>query len=313
MKGIDVSRWNGWPFNRQTEAGYKVSDFVIVKATQGTSYSRTDYFRKAIDRVLKDGKLGGAYHYAAGKDAIAEADFFVSVVKPYIGRIVLALDWEAGGNRAWGSTSWARRFVMRVRQKTGVTPMVYTGNDGVRQCGTCHDVSLLWFAGYPTGAANWSVPTWPSRYKTAPWKSWSIWQFTSGGKLDRNITGLTPADWKRLCGAQAAQEAPKQPQAQKPTASTKQGYSGAFPTLPLRGYYKYGDGIKTLKNHQTQIKRIQSFLVWGGFLKGTIDGKYGPQTELAVRNFQVKAGFPSKECDCLFGKKTLAAAKKYKK
>lgn len=310
MKGIDVSRWNGWPFNRRTEAGYKVSDFVIVKATQGTSYSRTDYFRKAIDRVLKDGKLGGAYHYAAGKDAIAEADYFVSVVKPYIGRIVLALDWEAGGNKAWGSTSWARRFVMRVRQKTGVTPMIYTGNDGVRQCGTCHDVSLLWFAGYPTGAANWKVPTWPSRYRTAPWKSWDIWQFTSGGKLDRNITGLTLSDWRRLCGAQAAQEATKKPQAQKPTSKPKHGYSGAFPTLPAHGSFKFGDGIMTLKSSGAQIRRVQALVNWIAGTALDVDGIYGAHTEQAVKKAQKLLGV---KADGKFGRKTLAAAKKYKK
>ena len=310
MKGIDVSRWNGWPFNRATEAGYKIADFVVVKATQGTSYGHTSYFRKAIDRVLKDGKLAGAYHYAAGKDAIAEADYFVSVVKPYIGRIALTLDWEIGGNRAWGSTSWARRFVMRVRQKTGVTPMIYTGNDGIRHCGTCHDISLLWFAGYPTGAANWNVPKWPNRYRTAPWKAWDIWQFTSGGGLDRNITGLTLSDWRRLCGAQAAQEAPKQPQAQKPTVNAKQGYSGVFPKLPGRGFYQYGDGYKTLTAYRAQIMKVQMLINWALGSKLKVDGEYGTKTTNAVWVFQQRAKIKR---DGKFGEKTLAAAKKYKK
>ena len=45
-------------------------DFVIVKATQGTSYINPD-FRRMAEAVLKAGKLLGIYHYAAGGNTLA--------------------------------------------------------------------------------------------------------------------------------------------------------------------------------------------------------------------------------------------------
>ena len=98
MRGIDVSHYDEWPFLPEVEQAYRESDFVIVKATHGTSYKYADYFAPVIEAVLEDGKLAGAYHYARGKDPKAEADYFLEVVKPYLGNIILALDWEERHN-----------------------------------------------------------------------------------------------------------------------------------------------------------------------------------------------------------------------
>ena len=306
MKGIDISHWNGWPFDAATADGYKDADFVVVKATQGVSYSYITYFAKAMAKANSDKKLLGAYHYASGGNPEAEADYFISVVKPYIGTAVLALDWEAGGNRAWGSKTWARKFVDRVHKKTGVWCMIYTGVEGVKHCANCATDCRLWFAGYPDNRKSWDVPAWPARYKIAPWSHWSIWQYTSGnGTLDRNISGIAAGPWKKLASPQPA-ETPKP----KPTGPTKKSYSGTFPSLPERGYYKFGDGWKTLSNHKTQIKRVQKLVNWIADDKLTVDGLYGAYTELGVKAAQKMLGV---EADGKFGKNTLAAARLYKK
>ena len=199
MRGIDISRYNGWPFNSITSAGYKDSDFVIVKATQGRSYDYTSYFTKAIDKVLSDGKLGGAYHYIDGSGAVKQAEYFVSIVKPYIGKIILVVDYESGSNSSWKNTTYVKQFIDKVYELTGVYCILYTGKEGVTYCKNCYPNSKLWFAGYPTNANNWTVPEWPSRYITSPWPKYDIWQFTSSNNaLDRNTTSLTKADWVSL-------------------------------------------------------------------------------------------------------------------
>ena len=98
----------------------------------------------------------------------------------------------------------------------------------------------------------------------------------------------------------------------KQVTVTKAGYSGAFPTLPARGFYQYGDGTKNLNTsaHHTQIKRVQALVNWITGGKIAVDGHYGVQTELAVRAAQKLLG---EKADGKFGAKTLAAAKKYKK
>lgn len=80
-------------------------------------------------------------------------------------------------------------------------------------------------------------------------------------------------------------------------------YSGTFPTLPAKGYFKKGDSGQ-------QIKYLQMFLKWYGVYNGKVDGSFGPDTEAAVIAYQ-KAEVLSK--DGWFGPKCLARAKRVKK
>lgn len=86
------------------------------------------------------------------------------------------------------------------------------------------------------------------------------------------------------------------------TAAVKKAYSGTFPKLPSRGYFKKGD-------KGTQVKRLQKFLKWCGY-SVTTGGTYGSKTISAVKKLQKKFGLKQ---DGKFGKKTLAKAKTLKK
>lgn len=156
LQGIDVSSWQpGWVTSSAQ------ADFAIVKATQGVGYV-SPTMRQQADGALASGKKLGFYHYASGGDCAREADFFVSVVRPWLRRALLALDWEADQNSAWGSPSWSTCFVQRVKAATGVTPMVYTSAaalwqvQGARQAG-----AGLWLARYASMA--------PTGYQGQPW------------------------------------------------------------------------------------------------------------------------------------------------
>lgn len=94
------------------------------------------------------------------------------------------------------------------------------------------------------------------------------------------------------------------------TTAGKKAYTGTFPALPPRGYYKEGDGIKTLTNYPTQLKRLQKFLNWciGAGLE--VDGQFGSLTEKAVIEFQETYGL---KVTGRFGKDDLKKAKTIKK
>lgn len=94
--------------------------------------------------------------------------------------------------------------------------------------------------------------------------------------------------------------------------SSKSGYTGAFPELPSRGYFKLGDGYKqaTSAYTKTEIKRVQNFLNWAVGSGLTVDGCYGGKTVAAVMKFQKAVGITQ---DGQFGKNTLAKAKTYKR
>ena len=210
MRGIDI--YHGDSVNESSklktvpEKAYKESDFVIVKATQGTSYKYTSFFYKMIDRTLKDGKLAGAYHYAEGNDPVDEADYFLSVVKKYIGKAILCLDWEGGQNAKFGSKTWCTKFINRVKEKAGVTCFLYTGEDGCNQNLSLVGKVPLWFAGYPKPqATGWTVPKW--KYNLGKWGKPTIWQYTSTNeKCDRNTTALTKQQWLNYAKEKAVKQ-----------------------------------------------------------------------------------------------------------
>lgn len=83
----------------------------------------------------------------------------------------------------------------------------------------------------------------------------------------------------------------------------KKTYSGTFPTLPNRGYFKKGD-------KGTQVKNLQKFLNWALNLNLVVDGIIGNATINAVKQFQNKVKIYA---DGLFGKSSLEKAKSYSK
>lgn len=190
LKVIDISS------HQSVEtAGIDGIDAVIVKATQGTGYINPKCDAQ-YQLAKKKGRLLGVYHYAGGGDPVAEADYFLKNIQGYIHEAVLCLDWEAEQNASWGNTGWCRAFVNRVYEKTGVWCLIYIQASAVQQASNCANDCGLWIAGYPTNAANWDVPNF--NYSTSPWSTYSIWQFTSGGGLDRNVSQLTHDTWRKI-------------------------------------------------------------------------------------------------------------------
>lgn len=89
-------------------------------------------------------------------------------------------------------------------------------------------------------------------------------------------------------------------ESQKPKKETT--YSGKFPTLPERGYFKRGDSGEN-------VKLLQRFLKWAIEYSIDIDGELGGETVRAIMTFERLVGLDQ---DGHFGKKCLKAAKKFK-
>lgn len=174
LQGIDVSGWQPASISRLVPA-----DFVVVKATQGTSFKNSSMEEQA-QGALATGKELGFYHYAGGGSCVAEADFFVRAVYKYVYKAVLVLDWEGYQNAAWGSTMWSTCFVQRVKATTGVTPLVYVQASALYQVAGARQAGAgLWVAQYASNSAT--------GYQAQPWKSHAygeaMRQYTSNGRL----------------------------------------------------------------------------------------------------------------------------------
>jgi len=174
MNGVDYSSWQSAtaPCNVQ-------ADFGIVKVNQGTY--RNPYWQTQAGCITGRGEGLGLYDYASGMDPVAEADVFVDLIRDYVGKAVLVLDWESNQNGAWGNSGWIRTWVNRVHARTGVWPMIYVSRAYVSQIpGDVRRNCALWVAQYASNN--------PTGYQSSPWNAGAsgeaMIQYSSHGWLD---------------------------------------------------------------------------------------------------------------------------------
>jgi len=198
LRGCDVSNWQ----SVGSADGY---DFVIIKATEGNGYTDPKCDQH-YQRAKANGQLRGVYHYARpdlGNSATAEADWFVSQIEGYIKDAILVLDWEVS---TW-NTGWAKEWLDRVYDLTGVKPMIYMSASVVNSYDWRYLVYAdygLWIAGYP---AEYDVPNPPTPdpddmpYHVDWWPFWAIWQYSScAGSFDKDIAQMDETAWAKYAG-----------------------------------------------------------------------------------------------------------------
>lgn len=193
LNGIDISAWQS-----SINLSKVPADFVICKATEGSSY-KSKYFTKQIKQAKNSGKLIGAYHYVSGTGYKAEADYFIKVVKAYIGEALLCVDWESGSNKQWSNEAYLKNLVQYIYKKTGIKPVIYTQQSRMAAVKKALPGYKLWIAQY----ANYKH----TGYQTSPWNEGAyecfIRQYSSSGRLsgysgnlDLNKAYCTKAEWK---------------------------------------------------------------------------------------------------------------------
>ena len=178
LNGIDISNW---------QAGINLSavptDFVIIKATEGTTYVSPEADTQ-YQGAKSAGRLLGVYHFATGAGAVEEAKFFLSNVQGYLGEAILALDWE--GAVVTQGVGYAKAFLDYVYQQTGIRPLIYMS----KSVTSSYDWSTV-SAKYGLWVAQYADSN-PTGYQDDPWTdakgygSWSgpaIFQYASTGRL----------------------------------------------------------------------------------------------------------------------------------
>lgn len=277
LNGIDISSY---------QSGIDLTvvpcDFVIIKATQGTGYVNPDCDR-AYQQAKRAGKLRGTYHYVGGGNAVAEADYYVNNIKGYLKDGLLAIDWEAEQNSAWGNEAYLEQLVRRVIERTGIKPLIYSMASRYAQvaavakkldCG-------LWIAEY----ADMN----PTGYQAHPWRegayACAIRQYAStgrlngwGGNLDLNIAYMTRDQWAKYVnpgGKPAAAPAPS-----KPAPAPARKSEDTIAAEVIAG--KWGNG-------QDRVNRLKK----AGYNPATIQAKVNAKlgaSKPAARTYTVRAG-----------------------
>lgn len=181
MRGVDVSNWQCDVDTYALDA-----DFVVAGATWGiggfNNMCLTNGVNQAanyqLGRAVDSGKSIGVYHYAMGRDACAEADFFIDNVRGYVGNAVLVLDWESQDNPQFGNGAWIETWVRHVHDRTQVWPIVYVQASALGQLNSfVREHCGVWVAQYASMTAT--------GYQEVPWLygayGEAMRQYTSNG------------------------------------------------------------------------------------------------------------------------------------
>ena len=263
MNGIDISNW---------QKGINVSkvpcDFVITKATQGTSYVNPDCDR-AYQQAKKAGKCLGVYHYASGGDPVAEADFFLANVKGYVGEAILVLDWESNQNSKFSQgATWCKKWLDRVYEKTKVRALIYMSKSVCRSYNwnSIAPNHGLWVAQYADNVTDYGYISnpWTDNKGYGAWSGPAIFQYTSvgrldgySGNLDLNVAYMDRDGWNKYAGGG---NATKPSDTQDPTPAPSTGPSGSTLDLvynTMKGTYGNGDArIKALGNRYDEVQGV---------------------------------------------------------
>ena len=197
VRGIDVSHWKGsinWA--KVKRGGYR---FAFAEATNGFTADWT----YATNRAGADGAgiAFGAFHMGRPSgstrgsvlaDAVAEADFFVSVAGPRTGELAPVLDLEHTGGLTPGALrEWTAAWLDEVQLQLGVRPTIYASPLFWRKA--MHDASVFATSGSRLWIAHWRVrrPSVPA----TNWAStgWTFWQWTDCSRVP-GIGGCVDGD-----------------------------------------------------------------------------------------------------------------------
>lgn len=247
LNGIDISSWQ----DDLVVGNMGTCDFVIVKATGGAGYSN-ECFRRHAEETLAAGKLLGCYHYARDRGyegpAEAEADHFIDAFKPYIGKAIPFLDWEADTLDL--EPSWAKRWLDRVKAKTGITPGIYTSKSVLfsYDWAAVAKAYPLWVAQYPNYEdTGFTSEPWTDGWDFGAWDSPLIFQYTGTGRipgydghLDLDLFYGTHDDWRRLCAVAGASAGTKEDTVTISRANVAAQIMEHLCSCPLHGYSQPG-------------------------------------------------------------------------
>ena len=260
MNFIDIASW---------QAGMDLSvmfsknpdlDGVIVKVSE-----RTDYVNPCaaawLDWLAAHGKSMGTYHYLGLMGAEAEARHYVESVRPWLGRAVLAIDYEDAALQK--GTGYLKACLDEVYRLTGIRPLVYCSQSSALEA---QDFSAIAAAGYRLWVAQYAdyypvygflLEPW-HRGSPAPFPAYTMRQYTSSGqlvgwekRLDFDLFYGSEADWTAL----AALPAPEP----EPDPGELLGPDPLVVSEVLQGHYGNGeDRVRELRADGYDPEKVQA-------------------------------------------------------
>lgn len=183
VKGVDVSVYQGTVTWSKVKAAGNV--FGIARVSDGLTHI-DNTFPTNWAGMKSAGVIRGAYQFfRPGQDPIQQADLMAAKLGTLEdGDMAPIMDMEtADGVSPATIQANMKKWLDRVQQKTGRTPIIYTAAFMSSNVGTGFTAYPLWVANYGV-----SCPTMPSN-----WAHWKFWQSSSTGSV-AGISGNVDVD-----------------------------------------------------------------------------------------------------------------------
>lgn len=202
------------------------AQIAIVKLTEGTTF-RSKGRDAQVAHARRHGLGLGYYHYINGRSSPAqEMSYFLADARRLgTSGAVICLDWESGGNRAWGNLSYLEACIKHIIAATGKPPVLYASASVFPWALAARYGCARWVAQYgSTAHIGWTTSPW--RRGWTP-RAGDMHQYTGTGRLpgwagalDLNIFYGSLADWIALAVGTTTQTPSKPTQPEDPPAPT---------------------------------------------------------------------------------------------
>jgi|GEM_PF-667202 len=271
LNGIDIASYQ----SGIVPAKLTTTDFVIVKFTQGIDYLNP-YADRQYSQSKAAGKLLGAYHYAEGRDAKAEAQYFVRSLGNRVGECILALDWEGNQNAKFGTgqdVAWCLAWLNEVYRRTGVRPLLYMSKSVCRKYNWSPVAGQypLWCAQYGSNAGtDYQSNPWTDSSGFGAWKSDTIRQYSRNGRItgysaniDIDKAYLTAEQWRAMAKG-ASTKAPEKPKQNPIDVAISIAEAEVGTHEGANNKTKYGDEMHALqpRNMDRNAPWCDAFVDW---------------------------------------------------
>jgi lysozyme len=188
--GIDVSKWQkelDWLIASSAGARFAFIRAGSITLTGGNCY--TDYqFERNAEIAPDYFPIGFYWYFRPYHDPIKQANYFCDLIKDKKWKLPPVLDLEEAGNLSpLGVTTAAGTFVLKVKERLNVLPLLYSRAYWLNKNTVPNDLMKLlglWIARYTSKGKPWgNILPWPDSpgIKPRDYNGWRFWQKSAGG------------------------------------------------------------------------------------------------------------------------------------
>lgn len=282
MNGIDISWWQRDNYKYLIDK--YATDFVISRATFdfGVDSTCDPIYQYAKSKGLQRGVY--FFPLTESSDPETSADWSVAQVQGYLHHAIMFLDWEDTAGTDVSKVWWAKRWLDRFTEKSGVKPVIYMNTSTVRSYDWTSVANAdygLWLAYYGSNDGyDHGVPDLPY------WNIVCCHQYTSlgdnGSGLDKDVFFGDVSAWRAYAGADNSSVTPS-----KPVENELDKYTDEqLADMVIDGKFGNGDdrknklgnrydSVQTIVNKRLESSRKEYYTIQAGDTLTAISEKFG--------------------------------------